>query len=315
MPRSLLSRRDFTRTLAAAGLGLPLAARAPQSPDRPHPARPPLCIFSKHLQWLRYDEMAEVAAEIGFDGVDLTVRSGGHVRPGRVEDDLPRAVEAVRRAGLAVPLMTTAITDPDAPDTVAILHTAQQLGITHYRLGYLRYDDDLGVAGTLDALRPRLRDLAALNAEYGLHGAYQNHSGTGVGGPVWDLWLLLDGLDPRWIGCQYDVRHATVEGGTAWPLGLKLLHRYIRTMVIKDFTWEIRGRRARIRNVPLGEGIVDFKHYFSLIRELGVSGPISLHLEYDLPEPADPTKRRRQTIAVLRRDLTTLRTYLDEAGL
>ena len=35
-----------------------------------------LSIFSKHLQWAEWPEMAEVAKEIGFDAVDLTVHGG-----------------------------------------------------------------------------------------------------------------------------------------------------------------------------------------------------------------------------------------------
>jgi L-ribulose-5-phosphate 3-epimerase len=31
-------------------------------------------IFSKHLQFLNYYDLAEAAAEMGFDGIDLTVR-------------------------------------------------------------------------------------------------------------------------------------------------------------------------------------------------------------------------------------------------
>jgi L-ribulose-5-phosphate 3-epimerase len=30
-------------------------------------------IFSKHLQFLNYHDMAEAVAEMGFDGIDLTV--------------------------------------------------------------------------------------------------------------------------------------------------------------------------------------------------------------------------------------------------
>jgi hypothetical protein len=33
--------------------------------------------------------MAKAATEIGFDGVDLTVRPKGHVLPDNVEKDLP----------------------------------------------------------------------------------------------------------------------------------------------------------------------------------------------------------------------------------
>ncbi len=54
----------------------------------------PFCIFSKHLQWLDYESMAGAAARLGFDGIDLTIRPGGHVPPEQAEEKLPRVVEA-----------------------------------------------------------------------------------------------------------------------------------------------------------------------------------------------------------------------------
>ena len=38
-----------------------------------------VCIFSKHLQFLDYDTLGKILAEMGLDGIDLTVRTGGHV--------------------------------------------------------------------------------------------------------------------------------------------------------------------------------------------------------------------------------------------
>lgn len=58
-------------------------------------------IFSKHLQFLNYQDMAEAAAEIGFDGVDLAVRPGGHVVPEKVGNDLPKAVKALEKVDFA----------------------------------------------------------------------------------------------------------------------------------------------------------------------------------------------------------------------
>jgi sugar phosphate isomerase/epimerase len=315
-----MTRRGFMAGLAAAGAGgawglvRTLEAHAARTPAAGHA----VCLFSKHLQWLDYDAMAETAAEIGFDGVDLTVRPGGHVLPERAEEDLPRAVEAVRGAGLDVPLMTTAITDPRDPHAEPILRTAHALGIAAYRMGYLDYEDGRSLVDTLEDYRPRLRDLAALNAEYEIHGAYQNHDGTRVGSPLWDLWYLLRDLDPRWIGCQYDVRHATVEGGNTWRLSLELLRPYIRTLVAKDFKWAQRdGGRWRVQDVPLGEGMVDFDAFFALVERYGIAGPISVHFEYPVAEDEGLalTARRREAVAVMRADVQRLRAMLAEAGL
>ena len=133
------SRRDFLAAFAAAGAGLPhlsgLLRDLPHVSTHPPGAGAlgPVCVFSKHLQFLDYDAMAEAAAEAGFDGVDLTVRPGGHVVRERVEADLPRAVAAVRRAGLRAPMMTTALRDPVDPRTEAVLETARGLGVEAYR--------------------------------------------------------------------------------------------------------------------------------------------------------------------------------------
>ncbi len=274
-------------------------------------------IFSKHLQWLDYAGMAETAAEVGFDGVDLTVRPGGHVLPERVEDDLPKAVAAVRRAGIEVTMMTTAITDPRDPKTEAILKTAAGLGIRYYRMGYYRYEDQTPVTATLEEIEPKLTDLAAMNAQYGLAASYQNHAGNGyVGAPLWDLYWLLKDLDPRWIGSQYDIRHATVEGGNSWPTTLRLLAPHINTLVAKDFRWVEQGGRWTLENCPLGTGMVDFPRYFAVLDRQKVVTPFSLHLEYPLGGAEHGRTQlsigKEMVIEAMRKDLTTLRTWLKQ---
>ncbi|MGA3241771.1 MAG: sugar phosphate isomerase/epimerase, partial [Bryobacteraceae bacterium] len=71
---------------------------------------PQLVVFSKHLPDLNYEELGKTAKELGFDGVDLTVRPKGHVPPERAAEDLPRAVDTLRKHGLSVPMITTEIT-------------------------------------------------------------------------------------------------------------------------------------------------------------------------------------------------------------
>lgn len=276
-----------------------------------------ICVFSKHLHWANYQEMARVAAEIGFDGIDLTVRPEGHVLPEKVAEDLPKAVDAVRKAGLDVYMLTTAINDPKHPHTEAILKSAGKLGIGYYRTGWLPYQDDLSIDKNLEKFKSTFNQLANLNKRYNIHGAYQNHSGTNLGASLWDLWMLLKDSDPRWIGCQYDIRHATVEGANSWPIGLKLLQSHIRTIDIKDFHWVSKEDKWQIENVPLGEGMVNFKQYFELIRKYKIAGPISLHFEYPLGGAGAGSKTltisKEELITAMRKDLTTLRTWLKPA--
>ena len=277
---------------------------------------PSINIFSKNLQWLDYPSMASAVSEMGFDGIDLTVRPDGHVTPERVAEDLPRALEAIKKAGLNLQMITTAITSADDPFTEPILKTASSLGISYYRTGWIPYDEKVSIEDNLKNIQSRLSKLSLLNAKYGIRGQYQNHSGSNFGAPLWDLGTVLKGIDSPWMGSQYDILHATVEGANSWPLGLKLLKPYIGTMDIKDFRWTMKDRLSHEQVTPLGEGVVDFKKYFKLLKEYSIQGPFSLHYEYPLGGAENGAKvitaRKEEVFAAMKKDLATLRRMLVE---
>jgi L-ribulose-5-phosphate 3-epimerase len=310
-----MSRRTFLGGVLATGAFLPK--------DFPNQntgiaAPSPICVFSKHLHWLPVSEIGRVAADLGFDGIDLTVRSGGHVEPERAVTDLPKAVEMIRKAGLDVPMIVTDIINADDPLTEPLLKTAGQMGIKYYRTAYLKYDPKLDVLTNLARFAPQMQRLADLNQKYGIQGAYQNHAGTNVGAAVWDLHLLLKDIDPRWLGCQYDIKHAVAEGGMSWVNGLDMLQARIGCVDIKDFHWAEKGGQWHNEEVPLGEGMVDFKKYFSLLKQYGFSGPMSQHFEYSLggaeKGKKELTVNRSVVLAAMKKDLNKLRALLAEAN-
>ncbi len=129
-----ITRRDFLAgTCAAAGM----AAMTPG-------ARPAggfagtLCLFSKHLPELDWKDLAKSAKQIGFAGIDLTVRSGGHVAPEKAHEDLPKAVRAIPEEGLEVPMITTELLSA-TPLAKNLLSAAGKVGIPFFKAGYYRY--------------------------------------------------------------------------------------------------------------------------------------------------------------------------------
>ncbi|SDL94873.1 Tat (twin-arginine translocation) pathway signal sequence [Catalinimonas alkaloidigena] len=321
-----LSRRTFLTHTALATLAV-AAGPAALTPARhlhattpPVPLPPmPLSVFSKHLQWLDYDAMAEVAAEVGFDGVDLAVRPGGHVLPERVATDLPRAVRAVQKQGLQVVQITTAIARADDPLSRQVLATAAQLGIRYYRTDWLKYDQSTSISAQQARFERQLRTLTLLNREVGIRGSYQNHAGADYfGAPVWDLAQVLKNIRSEYLGCQYDIRHATLESAQSWPIGLGIIQPFVNTLVLKDAKWaEVKGR-WQIVDTPIGEGRVDFPAFFRQLKASGLRVPVSIHFEYEMPEhnaSLSATAKRQQTIQVMKKDLATLRSYLKQAGL
>jgi sugar phosphate isomerase/epimerase len=232
------------------------------------------------------------------------VRPEGHVLPERAKEDLPRAVDAARAAGLEVTMITTAITRVDDPHAEAVLKTAAGLGIGHYRMGYVQYEE--GVRRTLDATVPRWRELGALNQSLGIRAGYQNHSGVNLGAAVWDLLLVLEEVGSPWIGCQYDIRHAVVEGAFSWVRDLEVIAPFIDTLVAKDFAWGPGKDGLRVVDVPLGEGVVPLAECVGQLRRLGVSAPFSMHFEYSHPEAG----RREWAVSQYGRDRAALRAAL-----
>ena len=282
--QKMKSRRTFIKTTAAgvAGISIGLNTRAEVLSINEGVKRP-IHVFTKCLQFLDYDKMAEVLAINGFDGADLAVRPGGQVLPGNVERDLPKVVNSLKKAGIGTNMIVTGLNNPEDPVLKPTLKTMADLGIRYYRMGYLNFDNKLSMPENLEQHKKTFEKLEKLNKEYGVTGNYQNHSGRRVGGPVWDLYILLKDRNPEFIGVQYDVRHATVEGGMSWPLGMKLLQPWIRTTDIKDFIWEKNeNQQWKLKNVPLGEGMVDFKLYFEMYKEMNIEAPVSIHYEYDL---------------------------------
>jgi sugar phosphate isomerase/epimerase len=313
MPDQALSRRALLGTAvvtaASAATARPSPARsaAPLPPPPVPLERQPIAIFSKHLQWLDYAAAAQAAAAAGFQALDIPVRPGGHVLPERVKEDLPRAVEAARRAGLEVTMITTAITGVDDPHAEDVLRTAAGLDIGHYRMGYVRYEN--GVRETLDQTVARWRELATLNESLGIRAGYQNHSGVNLGAAVWDLLLVLEEVGSPWVGCQYDIRHAVVEGAHSWVRDLEAMAPFIRTLVAKDFAWAPREEGLRVLNVPFGEGLVPVLDWVAELRRLGLSAPLSMHFEYPQPD----TGRRAWAVEQYGRDRAALRRALAPA--
>ncbi|HBO45812.1 MAG TPA: sugar phosphate isomerase/epimerase, partial [Planctomycetaceae bacterium] len=299
LPHGRLGRRAFL----AGSLAATAAALAPRGmaltaePARPTPT---FCAFIKFVQSLGYEEMAARIAELGFDGIESTVRRGGHVLPQRVEEDLPRQVEAVRKHGMDVTIMTTDVLGLDDPLTEKVLRTAAKLGIKKYRMSFYRYSPKRSVMAQLDEIRPRLLDLAAFNRELGLTAVYQNHSGSiYVGAPIWDLHYLFKGISADDVGIAFDIRHATVEGGLSWPIQYDIMKPHIGAVFVKDFAWN----GTKVENIALGKGRVERK-FFQMHAKSGIHVPYSVHVEYLGQAGVE------ENLAALKTDLKTLQSWL-----
>jgi sugar phosphate isomerase/epimerase len=246
-----------------------------------------LVMFSKHLGPLPIPKAGETIKKLGLDGVDLTVRPGGHVLPDNVETTLPEGVAQLRDLGLDVPMITTALVSATEGRADAILATAAKLGIRNLKLGYWPYKPFGTIHSQLDAARKAMDGLEELARKHDVRVSIHSHSGPCLSAEAGNIYLLLKDRDPHHVGAYIDPGHMTLEGGyLGWQQGIDLLQQYLSMVAVKSFghfpernvaTGETTWKH---KLVPLQEGIVRWREVFACLKQLGWDGVVTFHSEY-----------------------------------
>lgn len=298
-------RRTFLRQAALAAGTLAATTAAPAA-AAPKTRANKLCFFTKHLQGLPFDEIAALGAEMGVDGVEAPIRPGGHVEPLKIEEDLPKLVEALKKQGLELTIMTSGINQVNAEqNTEKVLRTAAALGVKRYRMNYFKYDLNKPIWPQLEEIKPMIKDLVQLSKEIGIQPLFQNHSGKDyVAAPIWDMYSVMREYPAEQFAFVFDIYHATLEGGSAWPLNAALTADHWGAVYFKDFQW--KGRKGE--GCPLGQGQVN-PDFAKMLVKRNYAGPISLHVEYLKGDVKDPAVVKAFREAHLR-DLKVLKEWM-----
>lgn len=113
--------------------------------------------------------------------------------------------------------------------------------------------------------------------------------------------------------------YSATSGGLSWVHGLNLLKDHISCLDIKDFQWEKRDGKWRQKQVPLGEGMVDYPQFLKLVKQYNITGPMSMHFEYPLGGAQEGHKQltipKEEVLAAMKRDLLVLRSLRKEANI
>lgn len=309
MPK--LTRRTFS-ALTALCAGQAFC----QTVDEPQTTKDtwPIAIFQKVFEGLSYQELAQAISQIGADGIEATIRKGGYIQPAKAADEVPKLVEALKAQGKRIVIAATSVARADDPESAKVLKVLKSVGITHYRMSHYEYDLSRPILAQVKNFAAQARELAALNAEVGIQGLYQNHSGSSVskgylGALGVDVAMMLDGIDPNWLGLAFDTRHLCKDTGSSWHTALAACKPHIRSIYVKDGSW-IGPRGDQYKDVPLDTGFVN-QTVFNEIRAGMSPVPLCIHMEWlgyrvfkkeEIPSAIDAHQR---DIAALRRWLAS----------
>jgi L-ribulose-5-phosphate 3-epimerase len=242
-------------------------------------------LFTDDLSDLSIRDVCRAAKKAGFDGLDLTLRPGGHVRPENAQKGLAAAHEIAEEEGTSIPMVTTAITDAEGPYTEDVI-AAAHMRIRSIKLGYLRYEPFGTLLKQLDAARKKIEAIVALARRYQVRPCLHVHSGPILSnGPL--LYLLIKDFPPADVGAYVDTMHMSYEGGgSGWEMMLDLLAPWIALVGVKNYILTPTERdafgqqRYVLKKAPLAEGISPIPQFFQRLKQIGYDGVVSLHSEY-----------------------------------
>jgi sugar phosphate isomerase/epimerase len=293
----------MARRQLLAGIGIAAASRSraqfrPGNGPKPR-TTPAVCIFSQVLIKVPYDDLGPVLRGLGLDGCDLSVMRGGHINPDQSSVDMMRGVEAITGVGLDVPVITTAYTSFADPTIRNVMAICGQMGVPVMRTGLWKYTETTEMEVRLAEVQRDLAGLFALARAVNMAIAVPNAAGEHVGAALWDLGMLMRGMDSRLVGFAFDPGYAVVEGaGGSWSTAFRMALPRIKMLSVRDFTWHKDTSGGwKPQPCPLGEGIVDWPKVFGALGRAKYNGPVSIHIDY---QPSDE-------LAAIRRDLDFVR--------
>jgi L-ribulose-5-phosphate 3-epimerase len=294
----------MTRRQVIAGLMAGAGQAAAQSRSAHGPrlrTTPAVCLYSQVLIKVPYDELGPVLKSLGVDGCDLSVLPGGHVAPEQSAVDLMRAIEAVTGVGLDVPVISTACTSLADPNIRNVAAIAGEMGVPLFRAGAWKYTA-VEPEARLGEVQRDIAGLAALARAANMAVVVQNLAGDYVGASIWDLNLVIRGMDAAYVGYDLDIGYATAAGGAgASPVALRLVRQRLKMVTLRDFVWDKDAAGAwRMAPRPLGEGMVDFPKLFAALAAARFAGPVSLTLDY---QPKDEISAIRRDVEFVRKQL------------
>jgi L-ribulose-5-phosphate 3-epimerase len=293
-----------------AGISAGAAARLARSQARGGGAMtkrltPAVCLYSKVLSKVGVLDLPMILQSLGFDGVDLSVEPGGHILPDKADYHLMPALEAFTGIGLDVPMLTTGLVRAQDKDSQEVLGLATYIGVPFFRPGHWKCTGSVQIEMQLPFVQRDIANLAQLGRYTKMAMGVHNFMDGAEGAAIADINRVIRPLDPQWVGYDFDVAYATMEGGTAGiegPFAVALPR--LKMVTVRDFKWNgPEGGPRQSKPCPLGDGVVDFPKFFAALSKARFTGPITLPVDHS------PTGE----VAAIKHDLEFVRKQITAA--
>ena len=191
-------------------------------------------VFTKPWKTMSLAELGEFVAGLGFDGVELPVRSGFQVEPERVAE-LPKAAVTLAEYGVQI----YSVAGPTDEATIAAYaEAAAASGMTEMptiRICVRIGKDENYLSGEA-RLQREFDALVPLLDKYGVRLGIQNHCGRNVANAM-GLRSLIARYDPRHVAAVWDAAHNALQGEDP-DLALDIIWSHLCMVNLKNAFWK-----------------------------------------------------------------------------
>lgn len=246
----------------------------------------PLAVFAKPWKSLSLPQLAAHIKALGFDWIELPVRSGFPVEPENIERDLPAAVKLLEEHGVRVLNITA-----DLPlDDERLYSACAAAGIVMNRVMFRQRELNYWAA---EAKARRKLDAALPYCQrYDLQIGVQNHSGRFVPVNEMGMYHLVKDYDRRHVAAVWDPAHNALEGIDS-DAALDIVGPYLCVVNLKNAYWRrVSGPEAALAEWQIywtsgAQGRASWPKVISKLQAIDYRGPICFSAEYTDEERVD----------------------------
>jgi L-ribulose-5-phosphate 3-epimerase len=169
------------------------------------------------------------------------------------------------------------------------------------RAGAWKYAANQDPDARLAEVQRELFNFAGIARAYNLAVCLPNLAGDYVGAAVWDYNGIFRGIDPRFVGYDFDPGCATqVSGPEGAPNGLRVVLPRLKAITVSDAAWSKDGAQWKATPCALGEGSVDWAKFFGTLARAKFNGPLTIEMRY---QPKDELGAIRKDLEFVRKQI------------
>ncbi len=186
-----------------------------------------LSVFTKPWKDMELGALGEMVKGLGFDGIELPVRSGYQVEPENVQRDLPRAARELAASGVKIYSVA-------GPTDEATMAACAEAGVAVIRI-CVGIDED-GYMATEARLQRHYDEMVPALEKYGVTLGIQNHCDRCVANAM-GLRHLIEKYDSKHLGAVWDAGHNALNGEDP-ELAIDIVWSHLCMVNLKNAFWK-----------------------------------------------------------------------------